>query len=100
MQIGFHCKAIVRTSVVRIEAMEEVMRQLLMTLAFGAAVLVSGVLIWGAQANTGTAGAALQATTPNMSMVEKAACRGWGPRCRPGWTWACGPRGFCRCVRC
>jgi hypothetical protein len=33
------------------------------------------------------------------SIVEKAACGGWGRHCRPGRTWVCRPRG-CWCAPC
>jgi hypothetical protein len=43
-------------------------------------------------------------TTPlpaqNSSLVEQIGCTGPGPRCPWGRTWVCGPRGFCKCVRC
>jgi hypothetical protein len=36
----------------------------------------------------------------DYSPIENAGCTGAGPRCPWGRTWVCGPRGFCRCVRC
>jgi hypothetical protein len=75
------------------------MRQLAISLALGAAA-IAGVLVWSAQAQTLGGGTALKTETQNFTPVEKAACHSRGPRCGWGWTWHCGPRGYCRCVRC
>jgi hypothetical protein len=42
---------------------------------------------------------ALQSAAQNFSPIHRAACRGWGPWCGPGWVRRCGPWG-CRCVPC
>jgi hypothetical protein len=76
------------------------MRKSVVALVYGAALLASGAMVWSAQANTSSSAVALKPAPQSSSIVEKAACRGWGPHCRPGWTWYCGPRGWCRCVRC
>ena len=36
----------------------------------------------------------------NYSPIERIGCTGPGTRCPWGRTWACNPRGFCRCVKC
>jgi hypothetical protein len=74
------------------------MRKFLLTSAVAAAAM-SGLLVWNAQAQTWR-GDALKAETQNFSAIEKASCRGPGGHCGWGWTWYCGPRGWCRCVRC
>jgi hypothetical protein len=78
------------------------MRKLTFTLA-GVAFALAAMIVSG-DAQTQAPGAAnihaqLQNATP---IIKKAACNGYtgGHGCGPGWTWACGPYGGCRCVRC
>jgi len=78
------------------------MRKLTMTLT--AAVLVLGTMAMTASAQT-QAPIAVNFHAPlNYSprIITEAACNGrTGVRgCGPGWFWACGPYGHCRCVRC
>ena len=75
------------------------MKKLALTLT--AATFALGISALTAGAQTQQPGAAslhaqLQNATP---IVTKAACRGWGPYCGPGWVRRCGYWG-CRCVRC
>jgi len=75
------------------------MRKLALTLAATSLVLGTMALSAGAQ----TQGAAnLHAQVNNFTPVEtQVACGGFGPHCRPGWTWVCGPYGHhCWCRRC
>jgi hypothetical protein len=76
------------------------MRTFFLTTAL-ASTAIAGVLVWNAQAQSWhSGGAALKTESQNFTPIEKAACHGRGPRCGWGWTWYCGPRGWCRCVRC
>ena len=82
--------------------MEEAMRKSVVALVYARrAPGKRYVLVWSAQANTSSAAVALKAGhTEFFDSREGCLRRGWGPHCRPGWTWYCGPRGYCRCVRC
>jgi hypothetical protein len=79
---------------------EGLMRKLALTLT--AAALALGMTALTASAQTQSPGAAsLHAQANNFTPVVKhVACGGWGPHCRPGWTWTCGPYGRCWCRRC
>jgi hypothetical protein len=69
-----------------------------LTLAAAALVLGSMALTANAQAQQLGAGhAQLQNATP---IVKQVACRGFGPRCGPGFVWTCGPYGRCWCRPC
>jgi hypothetical protein len=72
------------------------MTKLTMTLA--AAALMLGSMAMGASAQTHQFGSGLHAQIQNATpIVTQAACRGFGPRCGPGFTWTCGPyRCWCR----
>ncbi len=77
------------------------MRKLALTLT--AAALALGTMVMTASAQTQQPGAAgLHAQAQNFTpLATDVACRGWGPHCRPGWTWTCGPYGHrCWCRRC
>lgn len=63
-------------------------------------ILAAGAFAFTAQAQTWRGSTSLDGAAQNFTPIQKAACRGWGPHCGPGWTWFCGPRGWCRCVRC
>jgi hypothetical protein len=68
-----------------------------MTGVAGAATfMLAGILAWNAQATPLTGTGTLRAT---YSLVERAACGGWGV-CRPGRTLVCRPLGGCWCARC
>ena len=70
-----------------------------LTLTLAAAALVLGATALSASAQQLSAG--LHAQIPNATpIVKQAACRGYGARCGPGFTWACGPYGRCFCRPC
>jgi len=74
------------------------MRKLTMTLT--TAALMLGTMAIAANAQTQAPGAAgLHAQIQNATPIKQAACRGWGPYCRPGWTRRCGPY-RCWCAPC
>jgi hypothetical protein len=78
------------------------MRKFAMTLI--AAALLLGTTSLAANAQTLESGAAnVHALAQNATpIVKEAACRGWGPWCRPGWVRRCRfpYRPHCRCVPC
>ena len=67
--------------------------------AIAATILLAGLAV-SAQAQTWRGSNDLNGAAQNFTPIAQAACRGWGPRCGPGWRWWCGPRGWCRCRRC
>jgi hypothetical protein len=73
------------------------MRKLTVTITATAAILAFGLL--GAEAQTQNGAASIKGAAQNFTPIEPAACRGWGPHCRPGFTWRCGWRG-CWCRPC
>lgn len=75
------------------------MRKLTITLS--AAALALGAMAMSASAQTQQFGAGVHAQIQNATPVVKdAACRGFGPHCRPGWVWTCGRYGRCWCRPC
>jgi hypothetical protein len=73
-----------------------------LTLTLSAAALLMGAMAISANAQSVGSGAGgvhaqLQNATP---IVKQAACRGFGPRCGPGYTWTCGYYGRCWCRPC
>jgi hypothetical protein len=73
------------------------MRKFGAVLAVGAALLVAGLLSGKAEATSAVRSEALPAMVKKFSLIEKAACAGWGRHCPPGYTWTCGPaRCWCR----
>ena len=67
------------------------MRKVTLTLAIALLFAGSAVLTADAQTSRGAA--------QNFTPIEPAACRGWGPYCRPGFVRACG-RFRCWCRPC
>jgi hypothetical protein len=80
------------------------MRIIAMFLSVTLATLVVGITsmhVQKAQADPASNIAAVGPQSFPPSLVQKAACGGWGPHCRPGWTWVCGPyHRHCWCARC
>ena len=75
------------------------MRKLTITLA--TAALVFGVMAMPASAQNEHNGAAsIHALKNATPIVKQVACRGFGPRCGPGFVWTCGPYGRCWCRPC
>ena len=75
------------------------MRKFGVALAVGAALLIAGSLSWKAEATSAVKSEALPAMVKKFSLIEKAACGGWGRYCPPGYTWRCGPN-RCACRPC
>ena len=67
------------------------MRKVTLTLAIALLFAGSAVLTADAQTSRGAA--------QNFTPIEPAACRGWGPYCRPGFVRTCG-RFRCWCRPC
>jgi hypothetical protein len=75
------------------------MTKLTMTLATSALLL--GSMALAASAQTQALGTGLHAQIQNATpIVKQVACRGYGPRCGPGFVWTCGPYGRCWCRPC
>lgn len=76
------------------------MRKVRLAVPLTAALLVAGLASWQAEATTaGTAG--LPDAVKKYSLIEKAACVGYGKHCPPGYTWVCKPNSNkCWCARC
>jgi hypothetical protein len=73
------------------------MRKLIVTLTASAAIFMSGMTVWQAEAQTLRGAANVAANVRNYTPIEKAACQGWGRWCGPGFVRACGPyRCWCR----
>jgi hypothetical protein len=71
------------------------------TVTFAAAALLLESMALSASAQTHQLGASLHGQIQNATpIVTQAACRGFGPRCGPGFTWVCGPYGRCWCRPC
>ena len=75
------------------------MRKFGVALAVGAALLLAGSLSWKAEATSAVKSEALPALVKKFSLIDKAACNGWGRFCPPGYTWRCGPY-RCACRPC
>jgi hypothetical protein len=70
-----------------------------LTLSLAATALVLGSM--ALTANAQQLGTGLHAQLSNATpIVKNVACRGYGARCGPGFTWACGPYGRCFCRPC
>jgi len=75
------------------------MRSLVTTLATAVVLIATTPIVANAQAQYPGAGA-FHAQIKNATSIERAACQGWGPYCRPGFTRVCGPfRCWCRPCR-
>jgi hypothetical protein len=71
------------------------MRKLTMTLS--AAALLLGTMAMAANATPYQGNSSLRTQIQNATPIEKAACRGFGRYCPPGFVRACGPyRCWCR----
>ena len=73
------------------------MRKVMLCLAIAVLFAASAALTADAQTSRGANNVATAAQ--NFTLIEPAACRGWGPYCRPGFTRVCG-RFRCWCRRC
>ena len=69
------------------------MGKLTFILTAATAMLIAGILVGKTEAMP------VGDMAKSHNVVEKAACFGWGPFCRPGRHWVCGPR-HCWCARC
>ena len=70
------------------------MGKLTAIIAAAAAMLFAGILVGKSEAMPTVGDMA-----KSHSVVEKAACGGWGRHCRPGRHWVCGRR-HCWCALC
>jgi hypothetical protein len=75
----------------------DLMRKVTLTLAI--AVLFAGSAVLTADAQTSRGANNIAGAAQNFTPIEPAACRGWGPYCRPGFTRVCG-RFRCWCRPC
>jgi hypothetical protein len=73
------------------------MRKVALTLAI--ALLFAGSAVWTADAQTSRGANKIAAEAQNFTLIVPAACRGWGPYCRPGFTRVCS-RYRCWCRPC
>ena len=64
------------------------------------ALIVSGSLVWKADAGTWGGAAGLLPAVQNFTPIVKTACGGPGPHCRWGRHWVCGRWGRCWCAPC
>ena len=62
------------------------MRKLTRTLAI--ALLLAGSAALTADAQTSRGAGSISSAAQNFTPIEQVACRGWGPYCRPGFTWS------------
>ena len=60
------------------------------TLRLAIALLFPGSAVLTADAQTSRGADRIAAGAQNFTLIEPAACRGWGPYCRPGFTRVCG----------
>jgi hypothetical protein len=70
-------------------------RSVMIVLSAAAILLASGA----AQAETWRGAASVSPAALNYTPIQRAACQGWGPFCRPGFTRVCG-RWRCWCRPC
>jgi hypothetical protein len=69
------------------------------TLTLAIALLFVGSAALNADAQTSRGASKIATETQNFTLIEPAACRGWGPYCRPGFVRVCG-RFRCWCRPC
>ncbi len=72
------------------------MSKIAMVLFSAAVILLAGA---AAQAGTWRGAADVSSAARNFTPIQPAACQGWGPYCRPGFTRVCG-RWRCWCRPC
>jgi hypothetical protein len=72
------------------------MQKTMMIIVSATAVLLAGAT---AQAGTWRGASDVGAAAQNYTPIRPAACQGWGPFCRPGFTRVCG-RWRCWCRPC
>ena len=70
------------------------MGKLTVILAAAVAMMFAGLMVGKSAAMP-----AVGEMTKSHSIVQKAACGGWGAHCRPGRHWVCGRR-HCWCAPC
>jgi hypothetical protein len=75
----------------------DLMRKVTLTLAI--ALLFAGSAVLTADAQTSRGANNIAGAAQNFTPIEPAACRGWGPYCRPGFVRVCG-RFRCWCRPC
>jgi len=75
----------------------DLMRKVTLTLAI--ALLFAGSAVLTADAQTSRGANNIAGAAQNFTPIEPAACRGWGPYCRPGFVRTCG-RFRCWCRPC
>jgi hypothetical protein len=73
------------------------MRKTMLTLAL--ALAFAGSAAFTADAQTSRGANNIAGAAQNFTPIEPAACRGWGPYCRPGFTRVCN-RFRCWCRPC
>jgi hypothetical protein len=76
------------------------MQKFAIMLVVAAATLLAGPLTRNAEAATWRGATDIPGSAQNFTPVEPAACRGWGPHCRPGFTWTCRRWRGCWCRPC
>jgi hypothetical protein len=69
------------------------------TLALAIALAFAGSAVVTADAQTTRGANNIAGAAQNFTPIEPAACRGWGPYCRPGFVRTCG-RFRCWCRPC
>jgi hypothetical protein len=62
------------------------MRKFGVALTVDAVLLITGSLSWKAEATSAVKSETLPAMVEKFSLMEKAACGGWGKYCPPGYT--------------
>jgi hypothetical protein len=72
------------------------MSKSVMIIISATAILLAGAT---AQAQTWPGAAGIRSVVPNYTPIQRDACQGWGPFCRPGFTRVCG-RWRCWCRPC
>jgi len=63
------------------------MQRLVMTLVVATTILFGGLVAWKAEAMVGVGGVQVSTAVKATSPVDRAACRGRGEHCPPGYDW-------------